>query len=363
VATLFITGFPGFLASELLPRLLRGAPADTIATCLVQQRYLPLARARAAEIVRDHADLDGRIRLVEGDIREPDLGLGDTAQLQRETTAVFHLAAVYDLAVAREPAMAVNVHGTRHVLDFAEACPDLERVHYVSTCYVSGDHAGVFREEDLQQGQRFLNHYEETKFLAEFDVQARMARGLPATIYRPSIVVGDSLTGATQKYDGPYHVIQWLLRQPSIAVLPGLGDATRYRANMVPRDYVVAAMAQLAARHDTKGNVYQLCDPDPPTVADVIRILAAATQRRIVRVPLTAGLAKGALRHVPGMYRLMKIPPQAVDYFAHPAHHTCEHTLAALAGSGISCPPFADYAGRLVDFMRRHPEVASHGLA
>jgi nucleoside-diphosphate-sugar epimerase len=362
VAGVFITGFPGFLASELLPRLLAGAPG-TGATCLVQRRHLPLAHARAAQIVRDQPGLDGRIRLVEGDIRLPDLGLDEAARLQRDATAVFHLAAVYDLAVQRQPAMDVNVHGTRHVLDFAEGCPRLERFHHVSTCYVSGDHAGDFREEELQKGQRFLNFYEETKYLAEIDVQARMAGGLPGTIYRPAIVVGDSATGATQKYDGPYYIIQWLLRQPAVALLPTSPGAARRRVNMVPRDYVVDAMAHLAARDDTGGKVYQLCDPAPPTVDEVIRILAAATQRRIVRVPINAALAKRALRHVPGVYRLLKIPAEAVDYFAHPARYTPAHTLAALAGSGIHCPPFAEYAGRLVSFMRRHPEVPSSGLA
>jgi thioester reductase-like protein len=194
-------------------------------------------------------------------------------------------------------------------------------------------------------------------------VQARMAGGLPGTIYRPAIVVGDSATGATQKYDGPYYIIQWLLRQPAVALLPTSPGAARRRVNMVPRDYVVDAMAHLAARDDTGGKVYQLCDPAPPTVDEVIRILAAATQRRIVRVPINAALAKRALRHVPGVYRLLKIPAEAVDYFAHPARYTPAHTLAALAGSGIHCPPFAEYAGRLVSFMRRHPEVPSSGLA
>ena len=44
-----------------------------------------------------------------------------------------------------------------------------------------------------------------------------MDEGLPATIYRPAIVVGDSTTGETQKYDGPYVILRWLLRQPRVA--------------------------------------------------------------------------------------------------------------------------------------------------
>jgi len=120
--------------------------------------------------------------------------------------------------------MKVNVEGTRHMLDFADGCSSLRRFQYVSTCYVSGRYAGIFRETDLSKGQTFNNFYEETKYLAEVEVQEQMRQGLPATIYRPAIVVGDSRTGDTQKYDGPYFAIRWLLRQPGIAIMPVVGD-------------------------------------------------------------------------------------------------------------------------------------------
>ena len=94
------------------------------------------------------------------------------------------------------------------------------RFHYVSTCYVSGRYSGVFGEEDLEKGQTFNNFYEETKYHAEVEVQKRMKNGFPATVYRPAIVVGDSHTGATQKFDGPYYVIRWLLKQPYVAIMP-----------------------------------------------------------------------------------------------------------------------------------------------
>src|SRR5262249_44829249 len=148
--------------------------------------------------------------LVVGDITAPDLALGGGAPARDDVRAIYHLAAVYDLSVARDLAVKVNVDGTRHVLDWAGACPHLERLHYVSTCYVSGRYAGVFTEEDLEKGQTFNNFYEETKWQAEVLVRGRMQSGLRATIYRPSIVVGDSTTGATQKLDGPYYFLRWL---------------------------------------------------------------------------------------------------------------------------------------------------------
>src|SRR4051812_22238251 len=147
-----------------------------------------------------------------------------------------------------------ELEGTRHVLDFAERCRALRRFDYVSTCYISGYYSGTFRETDLDLGQRFNNYYEETKFLAELEVRKRT--GLPATVYRPSVVVGDSATGVTQKFDGPYFVMQWLLRQPRLALLPVVGRPKRHRFNVVPRDFIVDALEALTGSDDTVGRTF-----------------------------------------------------------------------------------------------------------
>ena len=127
---------------------------------------------------------------------------------------MWHLAAVYDLAVPPEIARRVNVDGTANVVDLCHSLPRLRRLQYVSTCYVSGRYAGEFGEDVLAEGQPFRNHYESTKYDAEQLVRDAMAGGLPATIYRPGIVVGDSTTGETLKYDGPYFIAGFLRRQP-----------------------------------------------------------------------------------------------------------------------------------------------------
>src|SRR5205823_10114808 len=129
--------------------------------------------------------------------------------LEASLTSAHHLAAVYDLAVTRALGMKVNVEGTRNVVAFLSGCRRLERLHYVSTCYVSGTATGVFRERDLDVGQRFKNHYEETKFLAEVEVTRS---GLPVTVYRPSIVVGDSRTCVTGKFDGSFFTLSAMQR-------------------------------------------------------------------------------------------------------------------------------------------------------
>ncbi|WP_440006243.1 SDR family oxidoreductase [Halomicrococcus sp. SG-WS-1] len=356
----FFTGFPGFLGSELVERLVkRGEDV----TCLVQSKYRDRAEARAARIARSTGDeCSGSVELVEGDITKADLGLGAAyEERQDETDEVFHLAAVYDLGVDREVGMAVNVDGTRNVLDFAEGC-DLDRFQYVSTCYVSGRYDGRFTGDDLVEGQRFNNFYETTKYLAEVEVQDRMADGLPATVYRPAIVVGDSDTGATQKYDGPYYLLRWLLRQPSVATVNTVLGASDCELNVVPRDFVVDAIVHLSDREDAVGDVYQLCDPDPLTVAEMVDVLADATDRRVFRVPLPKCAVKGALEVVPGARRLTGIEPATIDYFDHPTRYDGEATRDALAGTDVECPPFASYVDEMVAFVRDHPDITPDAM-
>jgi nucleoside-diphosphate-sugar epimerase len=352
--TIFFTGFPGFLGSELLPRVV--SRTDDVALCLVQPKFRALAEERVRQIEKAHPVLANRIGLVEGDLTQ---ALDSIAA--HDVREIYHLAAVYDLGVPREVGMRVNVTGTVRVLDLAERAPRLERLHYVSTCYVSGRHAGVFTEDDLEKGQAFNNYYEETKQLAELEVRNRMSR-IPATIYRPSVVVGDSATGATQKFDGPYFVMQWLMRQPRIAVLPVVGRPARYHFNVVPRDFVIGAMTWLSALESNAGTTYALADPNPLTVDATIDTMAQATGRKVLRIPLTKGIAKGALQYVPGVYRLLRIPPPAVDYFVHPTTYDTSHTTRDLEGSGISAPRLRDYAARLVEFARAHREVGSRAM-
>jgi thioester reductase-like protein len=357
----FLTGFPGFLGTELVRRVLRRPEAPGV-LCLVQEKFAALAAERASTIAREEGVDARRIALVTGDITRPGLGLPDPRRTAREVSEIFHFAAVYDLAVRRPLAMKINVDGTQNVLDFAASAPSLSRLQYVSTCYVSGRWAGIFRESDLEKGQRFNNFYEETKYLAEIDVRARQAAGLPVTIYRPGIVVGDSRTGETQKYDGPYFILRWLLKQPTIAVLPVPGGADRMRVNLVPRDFVTGAIAALSTLPVALGQCYQLADPDPPTIDETISGMGRATGRIIVRMPITVTIAKAAIDWVPGVERVMGIPSNAIDYFAHPTYYDTANATRDLTPLGIRCPRYLDILPTLVDFLKRHPEIGSQAM-
>lgn len=357
-----VTGFPGFLGSALLPRILERA-SNVEAVCLIQSKFASLARARVEALEAEHPSLRGRVRLVEGDITRPGLGLADPAALRASIREVYHLAAIYDLDVRREVGMRINVDGTRNVLDFASECAGLERFQYVSTCYVSGPYRGVFKESDLDVGQSFNNFYEETKFLAEVEVQRARVAGMPTTIYRPAVVVGDSRTGATQKYDGPYTALRLLLRQPGVALLPVVGDVARTRMNVVPRDFVVEAIAYLSGIERSRGKVYQLADPNPPTVKEIVEAMGRATGRKVIRVRVPLGPAKAAMKYVPGLANLLLLPAGALDYFVHPTSYDTTNTTEDLAGTGIRATSVLACLGPMAEFIRRNPQVHAEAMA
>jgi thioester reductase-like protein len=362
MADLFLTGFPGFLGTALLPRMLARRPGARV-FALVQPQHLELAAERVAEIVEAQPHTAGRIELVTGDITSPGLGMDPVTRSQlAEVTEVWHLAAVYDLAVPEEAARRVNVDGTAHVLDFARSRTPLERLQYVSTCYVSGDYAGTFPEDELDLGQGFLNHYEATKFEAEVLVRRAMRAGMPATIYRPGIVVGDSRTGRTQKYDGPYFLATFLRRQPAVAMVPAVGPKDDVHVGLVPRDYVIDAIDELSVSPKAIGRTYALTDPNPPTAREVVETFAEHLGKRVVWVPLPLTATRALVGHVPGMERVLGLPAESLDYFASPTTHATTNAVADLAGTGITCPPFSAYAGQLLDFMLAHPEVDSAAM-
>ena len=358
---LLMTGFPGFLGSALLGRLLARRP-DAQAVCLVQARHMAVAHERLTGIEATEPHVAGRVRLVVGDITAPGLGLTppDRALLE-DVTEVWHLAAVYDLAVGEEVARRVNVDGTERVLELCRGLPALERLHHVSTCYVSGRHDGEFREDDLEVGQEFRNHYESTKYEAERLVRRAMDSGLPATVYRPGIVVGDSRTGETQKYDGPYFLATFLRRQLPLAVVPAVGDPDRVRFCLVPRDFVVEAMDRLSVLDVSRGRTYALTDPEPPTVRELVDAVAGRLGRRVVWVPLPLSLTRAAVS-LPLVERLMGLPVEALDYFASPTTYDTTHATTDLAGTGVVCPRFEDYSARLLDYMVEHPELDSAAM-
>jgi thioester reductase-like protein len=363
VALLLMTGFPGFLGSALLPRLLARRPR-TRAVCLVQPQHRETAEQRVRELERTDPHVAGRIHLVLGDITAPGLGVApDDQELLDKVTEVWHLAAVYDPTVSSEVAHRVNVEGTARVLEFCRARTRFQRLQYVSTCYVSGRYKGVFTEDALDKGQEFQNHYVATKYEAEVLVRKAMADGLPATIYRPGMVVGDSRTGETQKYDGPYFVATLLRRQPlPLAVVPTNGAIDKVTVGVVPRDFVIEAMDELSVLDKSLDRTYALIDPEPPTIRELVDTFARRLGKRVMWLPMPLRLTRLVVDSVPGLERLIGLPAEVFDYYDPATTYSTTNTVADLAGTGLSCPRFEEYADTLIDFMTAHPEIDAKAM-
>lgn len=350
MASHLMTGFPGFIGRRLTRALLGRDPGARI-VALVEPRMLDVANEAAAQIDAD------RIEVIAGDIAERRLGLGadDYGRLAAEVGTVHHLAAIYDLAVPAEIAQRVNVEGTGNVLDFCRDAEDLGRLNYVSTAYVAGDRTGVAYEHELNLGQGFKNHYESTKFQAEVWVRELMDK-VPTTIFRPAIVVGDSRTGETQKFDGPYYVLRFIAA--SLARHMPIANIGRGRTpfNVVPVDFIVDAMVELGSAPEAVGETLHLCDPEPLSSQEMVSLLSElyAKRKPSYRVPprgVAAALRIGPVRELYG-----GTPSESVRYLNHPVRYDTRRATALLAAGGLRCPRFPEYAPAMVSFFRAHEE-------
>lgn len=351
--TIFLTGFPGFIAGRLVRRLSAEGARFLL---LVQPALMARARADILSISSDTGAPPESFRLMEGDITREGLGLSpdDSETARRETTLLFHLAAVYDLAVSRDLAMRVNVEGTRNVNRFARSLANLRRYHYVSTCYVAGLRTGLILESELRHEAGFRNFYEETKYLAELEVDALKAE-LPVTIHRPSVVCGDSRTGETAKYDGVYYLINYLRMWPKPLSLVNIGNR-EVRLNIVPVDFVVEAMAALASDESATGATVQIADPSPLTTRELFDIIARELAGRNSLLAAPVPLVRTTL-NLPLSEAVTGLPRVGVPYFFLKQTYDTTRALTLLEPHGLRCPPFDSYVSALVDFVSRHPKI------
>lgn len=351
--TIFLTGFPGFIAGRLVKRLAREGASFLL---LVQPAFMQRAREEVARLTTETDVAADNFYLLEGDITEPDLGISppEIEKARARTTVLFHLAAIYDLAVESGLATRVNVEGTRHVNQFALTVPELRRYHYVSTCYVAGLRTGRILETELRHRAGFRNFYEETKYLAELEVEALKGQ-LPVTIHRPSVVCGDSRTGETAKYDGVYYLVQYLRKLPSLLSLFNIGN-DQVTLNLVPVDFVVEAMTALVFDERAVGKTLQLADPNPLTTHQLFETISRAMVGRTPPLTIPAGLVRSSLslRISP---KITGLPQVGVPYFFLNQTYDTAQASGLLSTHGIRCPAFPEYVGALLDYVAHHPKL------
>jgi nucleoside-diphosphate-sugar epimerase len=229
------------------PTVARGAAVPdrpcllvTGATGVLGRALLPLLDGSDVVALTHRADLGSpTVRTVRGDLTRPRLGLDDATygRLVDRTTAVVHAAAVTDFGVGEPGTSALNVEGTRRVLDLAAAAG--ARVLYVSTAFVArAELTPEARGSSAWSASGSPDAYVSSKRRAEALVAAS---GLPATVARPSVVIGHSRTGAISRYQGLHWLIRGLLRN-QVPIMP-VDAATR--VDVVPVDVAARALAAL----------------------------------------------------------------------------------------------------------------------
>ncbi len=260
MGAVLLTGATGFVGKEILDRLLsRG------------RRVYALVRAANDDAAAERLDRHANLTPVAGDIEEPGLGL--ESDVTEDITTVIHCAASVSFDLSLEDSRRVNVEGTRNVLDLARRCPKLERLSYVSTAYVAGEPNGLFREDQLDVGQRFRNPYEQSKFEAEKMIRERGA-ALPLQILRPSIVVGDSRTGRTAAFNVLYGPLKAFAR----GTIPAIPARRSSPVDIVPVDYVADRTVELAT--DGPEGTFHLVAGRNATTVDRLLELTASHLRR-----------------------------------------------------------------------------------
>jgi thioester reductase-like protein len=346
--TTLLTGFPGFIGRRLVHRMIEQRLPGRL-VLLVEPASGAAARAEVAR----HAPAP--VEVWEGDVSAMHLGLSgrEWKSLVRDVDTIWHLAAASRLDSGSEIARRVNVDGTRNVLELARASGRTPRLHHFSSAFVAGDRRGVIMEDELMAGQRFRTPYEQSKARAEELVRRAMG-DVPTTIYRPSIVVGDSRTGEIDRFEGPYYLAILLVTSPLGVPLPLPGDGGA-PLNVVPVDFVVEAALAIARNPASLGKTVHVVDPAPLSARRVYEMIAERAHRRMPRVSLPHKVVDAVLS-LPVLERFSRQQRAAIESVNQLAFYNPRNLLELLDGAGVRCPPVTDYLDRLIDFVRDHFE-------
>ena len=358
----FVTGGTGFIGRFLVGKLLERG--DVTVHVLVR----PGSGQRFEQLCARHPSAAGRLRPVTGDLAQPRLGLtdADVERLRGRVGHFFHVGAIYDMEASPVSQQAANVDGTRHAVQCAEAL-QAGGFHHVSSIAVAGMYDGTFSEDMFEEAGELPHPYFQTKHDSEAVVRRECK--VPWRVYRPASVVGHSQTGEIDKIDGPYYAFKLLQRirrlLPQWFPLIGLESG---KFNIVPVDYVVAAMDYLAHADGLDGECFHLVNPEHYSSGEMLNIFADAAHapRFALRLDskvfsfMPSGLS-AMLAKLPPVKRLMSsimsgigLPSGAGALFNWNTRFESRMTRKALKGSGIEVPQLETYAARLWDYWERN---------
>lgn len=357
-----VTGGSGFIGKRLIRALLE-RPDSHI--------YLLMRHPTADRLTRLYRYWDtdeARVTAIKGDVTERDLGIdaSEREAMVGKIDHVFHLAAIYDLDADPEAELRTNIEGTRNAVALAAAIR-AKHFHHMSSIAAAGLYHGVFREDMFAEAQHLEHPYFASKHDAEKIVREECR--IPWRIYRPGLVIGDSRTGEMDKIDGPYYFFK--LIQKTRKLLPGWMPSIGIeggRINLVPVDFVVAAIMHLAHLEGQDGRCFHLTDPHPHRVGEILAVYAKAAHAPEPAIRLNAallnlvpvGLVTTLMTLTPtrrirkALMKDLGLPQDILSFVNYPTRFDNREAATLLEPAGIRVPPIEDYAWRIWDYWERH---------
>jgi thioester reductase-like protein len=264
VRKIFITGANGHVGGRLIKEILTHGNDKIYA--LVRGKSQKHAEQRMSDVLsfwgeplKKHRN---RITILKGDVSQKGFGISPRhySSLVKSVTHVIHAAGQVNLSRPIEEARRQAVNSLTEIITLCQRCLEhgqFQKLDYVSTIGVAGRMQGAVKEEQITGDRKFHNTYEQAKAEAEEIIFQEMNAGrLPATIHRPSMVVGDSKTGKLRQFQVFYHLVPFLAGLKTRGILPQFRS---FRLDLIPSDYVARAIYLSSRDQRTSGRVFHLC--------------------------------------------------------------------------------------------------------
>ena len=304
--------------------------------------------------------LHDRCEIISGDITGHRLGLQTEVydQLASKTTHIIHCAAATKFNMPEERAAAINLSGTRRMVEFAQRSKvlgGLKKFSHVSTAFVCGDREGLIREKLYEDNISFSNNYEKSKWETERFLKT-LNKDLPLTIFRPSIIVGDSQTGRINDFNVLYMPLRLIL-SGRLKLLPCRRNIP---LDIVPLDYVARVIAHITFNNKRQDSSIYHVTAGSGNEATVEQVVSGAVEHLLdyypglssVRVHYMskAAAALNFLMRIKPASRTQSILEAYLPYFTRERHFDCSNTATAV-GNAVTFPSLESYYDKLMKYF------------
>jgi long-chain acyl-CoA synthetase len=357
---ILLTGANGFLGTQIALSLLRSYDYNILALVRGKSKEHAVNKLFNAwwEFPELSNEIGSRITVLNGDITKTELGMEkeEYKKLIKSITHVIHTAADWRLKASLEELQKINVHGTQNMLKLAQLAHEdhgLERFSHISTAYVAGRKMGVVSENSLTSEYGFLSNYEKTKFESEVEVKKSE---FDVSIFRPSMIVGESSTGYIKTFNTIYVPLRLYL-SGKLNLIP---VSRSMKINLVPVDYVADAVLNLTFDKRAVNKTFHLTAPieSLPTLDELIKFVKEWSNENLdikLNDPIYAPLSASFLQKITsrghlfgeGTAKLLETMNTLSPYFNENREYQRDNTDALL---GVYKHNWRDFLPKILEF-------------